>query len=64
MKINTKLFGVIYRKSNGRWTTQSYLGDLYDKISSARQLRREALYNVRRGKNNTKIVKLTLETVE
>ena len=64
MKINTNLYGVIYKKSNGRWTTQSYLGDMYDKVSSANQLRNEAIFRTKRGHNNVKVVRLSLETVK
>lgn len=63
MKVNTNLFGLIYKKSNGKFTTVPYLRD----VGSVRYMR--SLMNLsrkllKRKTGDVKIVKLTLETIE
>lgn len=63
MKINTNLYGVIV-KNHGKWARKVYYGELDSSLSFMKEGLEDIRKRSKRSKNDIKLVKMVLETVE
>lgn len=61
MKINTELYGLVYKNHNGRFTRSTYGRMTWPSISEAFTSAKEFSKST---KKNMKVVRLVLETIE